>query len=70
MNNLDGLGYRGKTVVVTGGSSGMGEATARLLGELGAKVQIVDIQRPKVAHESFHQCDLSNFDQEGVSNSV
>ena len=26
MGNLDGLGYRGKTVVVTGGSSGMGEA--------------------------------------------
>jgi NAD(P)-dependent dehydrogenase (short-subunit alcohol dehydrogenase family) len=61
--NLDGLGYRGKTVVVTGGASGMGEAAARLLGELGAKVHIVDIQRPKIACENFHQCDLSNFDQ-------
>jgi NAD(P)-dependent dehydrogenase (short-subunit alcohol dehydrogenase family) len=59
--NLDGLGYRGKTVVVTGGSSGMGEATARILGELGAQVHIVDIQTPKVAHASFHQCDLSDF---------
>ena len=29
MGNLDGLGYAGKTVVVTGGSSGMGEATSR-----------------------------------------
>lgn len=29
MGNLDGLGYRGATVVVTGGASGMGEATAR-----------------------------------------
>lgn len=63
MQNLDGLGYRGATVVVTGGSSGMGEATAKILGELGAKVHIVDIQPPKVAHESFHQCDLSDFDQ-------
>ena len=36
MGNLDGLGYDGKTVVVTGGASGMGEATARFLGELGA----------------------------------
>ncbi len=61
MSNLDGLGYRGKTVVVTGGASGMGEATARILGELGAKVHIVDIQSPKVACESYHPCDLSDF---------
>jgi NAD(P)-dependent dehydrogenase (short-subunit alcohol dehydrogenase family) len=63
MSNLDGLGYGGKTVVLTGGSSGMGEAAARILGELGAKVHIVDIQPPKVPHASFHQCDLSDFDQ-------
>ena len=63
MGNLDGLGYRGATVVVTGGASGMGEATARFLVDLGAKVHIVDIQQPKVACESFHQCDLSDFDQ-------
>lgn len=63
MSNLDGLGYNGKTVVVTGGSSGMGEATARILGELGAKVHIVDIQEPKIPCASFRQCDLSDFDQ-------
>lgn len=63
MSNLDGLGYSGKTVVVTGGSSGMGEATARILGELGAKVHIVDIQPPKVPHASFRPCDLSDFAQ-------
>lgn len=63
MQQLDGLGYRDKTVVVTGGASGMGEATARFLGELGAKVHIVDIQAPKVPCESFHQCDLSDFAQ-------
>jgi NAD(P)-dependent dehydrogenase (short-subunit alcohol dehydrogenase family) len=63
MGNLEGLGYSGKTVVVTGGSSGMGEQTARILGELGAKVHIVDIQEPKVACESFRQCDLSDFGQ-------
>jgi len=63
MSNLDGLGYKDKTVVVTGGASGMGEATARILGELGAKVHIVDIQQPKVPHESFQQCDLSDFAQ-------
>lgn len=63
MHQLDGLGYRGKTVVVTGGASGMGEATARILGELGAKVHIVDIQQPKVPCEAFHSCDLSDFAQ-------
>ena len=63
MGNLDGLGYRGATVVVTGGASGMGEATVRFLNDLGAKVHVVDIQQPKVACASFHQCDLSDFDQ-------
>lgn len=61
--NLDGLGYRGRTVVVTGGSSGMGEATARILGDLGAIVHIVDIQPPRVPHAAFHPCDLSDFGQ-------
>lgn len=65
--NLDGLGYRGKTAVVTGGASGMGEAAARILGELGANVHIVDIQPPKVPHASFHQCDLSDFTQVRVT---
>lgn len=63
MSNLEGLGYKGATCVVTGGASGMGEAVARILGELGAKVHIVDIQDPKVSCESFHRCDLSDFAQ-------
>lgn len=61
MHQLDGLGYRDATVVVTGGSSGMGEAVARFLGEMGAAVHIVDIQPPSVPHAGFHQCDLSDF---------
>ena len=61
MKNLEGLGYHGKTCVVTGGSSGMGEQVARILGELGAVVHIVDIAEPKVAHEGYYRCDLSNF---------
>jgi len=58
---LGGLGYAGKTCVVTGGSSGMGEQVARILGELGATVHIVDIQPAKVACASFTACDLSDF---------
>lgn len=34
----DVLRYEGKSVVVTGAASGMGEATARILVELGAQV--------------------------------
>lgn len=63
MSNLDGLGYRNKTCVVTGGASGMGEAVVRILGDMGAIVHIVDIQTPKVACAGFHQCDLSDFAQ-------
>jgi NAD(P)-dependent dehydrogenase (short-subunit alcohol dehydrogenase family) len=63
MGNLDGLGYRGKTVVVTGGASGMGGAAARILGELGARVHIVDLQVPSVPHEGFYATDLSRPEQ-------
>jgi NAD(P)-dependent dehydrogenase (short-subunit alcohol dehydrogenase family) len=38
----DVLGYAGKRAVVTGAASGMGDATARLLTELGAEVVGVD----------------------------
>ena len=59
-SDLDGLGYRGKTVVITGGASGMGEAAAQLLGELGATVHIADIAEPKVACASFTHVDLAD----------
>jgi NAD(P)-dependent dehydrogenase (short-subunit alcohol dehydrogenase family) len=58
--SLDGLGYRGATVVLTGGASGMGEAAARILGELGATVHIADIAEPKVACTSYTRVDLAD----------
>jgi NAD(P)-dependent dehydrogenase (short-subunit alcohol dehydrogenase family) len=58
---LEGLGYRGATVVLTGGASGMGEATARLLGDLGAMVHIVDVAAPQVACASYTPLDLADF---------
>ncbi|RZJ97777.1 MAG: SDR family oxidoreductase [Novosphingobium sp.] len=60
IGNLDGLGYRDATVVLTGGASGMGEAAARLLGELGATVHIADVAEPKVACASYTRVDLSD----------
>ncbi len=59
-SDLDGLGYRGTTVVLTGGASGMGEAATRILGELGASVHVADIAEPKVEHAGFVHMDLSD----------
>ena len=57
------MGYQGKTCVVTGAASGMGQATARLLVELGAKVYAMDISPIKVEgiEKSIH-VDLSSKD--------
>jgi NAD(P)-dependent dehydrogenase (short-subunit alcohol dehydrogenase family) len=52
--------------VVTGGASGLGEATARMLRAHGAKVAILDMQEERgrrVAGEIgavFHVCDVTN----------
>jgi NAD(P)-dependent dehydrogenase (short-subunit alcohol dehydrogenase family) len=39
----DVLGYAGKNVVITGAASGMGEAAAQLLVDLGANVYALDV---------------------------
>ena len=56
MDNI--LGYQGKRVIVTGCFSGMGEATARLLTELGAEVHGVDYKPTSLKLASFTQLDL------------
>ena len=55
----DILGYSGKRVVVTGAFSGMGEAAARTLVDLGAEVWALDIKQVGVPVKEYIQTDLS-----------
>jgi NAD(P)-dependent dehydrogenase (short-subunit alcohol dehydrogenase family) len=55
---MDFLGYKNKRVVVSGCYSGMGEATARLLLELGAQVHGFDYKPTSLKLASFTQVDL------------
>ncbi|GFE79800.1 3-alpha-hydroxysteroid dehydrogenase [Steroidobacter agaridevorans] len=50
--------YRNKRVVISGCFSGMGEATARLLLQLGAEVHGLDYKPSKLNLASFTQVDL------------
>lgn len=55
--------YVGKDVVVTGAASGMGNATAKLLVELGANVYALDVKEVEIAGiKQFIQVDLSEKD--------
>ena len=56
----------GKVFIVTGGASGLGEGTARMLAAKGGKVVIADMQEEKgqaIAKEiggAFLRCDVSS----------
>ena len=54
----DILGYKGKRVVVSGCFSGMGEATAKILLDLGAEVHGLDFKPCALPLASFNQIDL------------
>jgi NAD(P)-dependent dehydrogenase (short-subunit alcohol dehydrogenase family) len=60
------IDYTGKSVLVTGGSSGVGAALVDLLAGLGAEVTVLDRQQPpdslSGAIASFIQVDLSDPD--------
>jgi len=60
------LSLKGKTVVVTGASGGMGLETLKLLSNYNIKILALDIQKPqnkvlKNKKIEFHQIDLTNF---------
>lgn len=54
----DLFGYQGKRVVVTGAASGMGQATAKLLIELGADVYALDIKKVTVPVKRYIETNL------------
>ncbi|MFA7585000.1 MAG: coniferyl-alcohol dehydrogenase [Novosphingobium sp.] len=54
----DILGYKGKRVIVSGCFSGMGQATARLLIDLGAEVHGFDFKDVDLPLASFNKVDL------------
>jgi NAD(P)-dependent dehydrogenase (short-subunit alcohol dehydrogenase family) len=62
------MDIQGKVFIVTGGASGLGEGTARMLAAHGAKVVVADLQADKgqaVATElggAFVKCDVSSED--------
>jgi NAD(P)-dependent dehydrogenase (short-subunit alcohol dehydrogenase family) len=62
------MDVKGQSAIVTGGASGLGGATARLLAENGAKVAIFDMNREQgeaVAKEIggiFVNCDVTSTD--------
>jgi len=61
-------GLKGKNVLVTGGSSGIGQAIAVRFAEYGANVAINYLRQPEEAHdteEQVHAC-ISKMRQEGV----
>jgi NAD(P)-dependent dehydrogenase (short-subunit alcohol dehydrogenase family) len=52
------LGYKGKRVIVSGCFSGMGEATAKILLDLGAEVHGLDFKDCTLPLASFSNMDL------------
>src|SRR5579875_771041 len=63
------MDIQGASALVTGGASGLGEATVRLLAERGARVVVVDMNEEKgeaVAKETggvFAKTDVTNTDE-------
>nr|WP_309100165.1 SDR family oxidoreductase [Fredinandcohnia onubensis] len=64
----DLLNYKGKTCVVTGAASGMGEATAKLLINQGADVFALDIEETPLSVKQYIKVDLS--DKESIEKAV
>jgi NAD(P)-dependent dehydrogenase (short-subunit alcohol dehydrogenase family) len=62
------MDIKGHAAIVTGGASGLGAATARMLAEAGAKVAIFDVNKKAAAEVAVDinglaiDCDVTNSD--------
>ncbi|HEX8391795.1 MAG TPA: SDR family oxidoreductase [Longimicrobium sp.] len=54
-------GFNDKVALVVGGSSGMGNATVRLLAAEGCRTHVLDIT--PTADAAFQSCDVQEYDQ-------
>ncbi|KAL4865134.1 hypothetical protein BDV12DRAFT_200417 [Aspergillus spectabilis] len=66
--NIEPATLKGKSAFITGGSSGLGLATARKWAAAGVYVTIADIQQPPDAvpasHIHYVQCDVTNWESQ------
>jgi acetoacetyl-CoA reductase/3-oxoacyl-[acyl-carrier protein] reductase len=56
---MSGSGLRGASVVVTGGSSGIGGAAVRAFAAEGARVHVLDRVAPDGGATAFHEVDVT-----------
>ena len=56
--SIDKFRYDGKRVLVCGAASGMGEATARILADLGAEIYALDVKEMSLPAKKTIQMDL------------
>ncbi len=68
------INFKNQVVIITGGSGGIGQTTARLFVDAGARVVCVDLQPPAnpIAACRYLQVDVSNFKavQECIENII